>query len=155
MILLQKFSAHLFLLIVIAFSSLSCLNLQAQDISGSWTGTLELPGMELTLVFHLNKTDDGWTGTMDSPDQHATGIPASTVTFEAPELRIEIQNGLIEFEGEWKDDDSIEGTFRQSGMSFPLQLKKGAPETARSEEHTSELQSRGHLVCRLLLEKKK
>src|SRR5215510_3360855 len=26
---------------------------------------------------------------------------------------------------------------------------------ARSEEHTSELQSRGHLVCRLLLEKKK
>src|SRR5437870_7750409 len=28
----------------------------------------------------------------------------------------------------------------------------GAP---RSEEHTSELQSRGHLVCRLLLEKKK
>src|SRR5437660_11809891 len=28
------------------------------------------------------------------------------------------------------------------------------PDTARSEEHTSELQSRGHLVCRLLLEKK-
>src|SRR5439155_16074335 len=28
-------------------------------------------------------------------------------------------------------------------------------EAARSEEHTSELQSRGHLVCRLLLEKKK
>src|SRR5687768_18159739 len=27
--------------------------------------------------------------------------------------------------------------------------------TARSEEHTSELQSRLHLVCRLLLEKKK
>src|SRR5437870_9396324 len=27
--------------------------------------------------------------------------------------------------------------------------------TVRSEEHTSELQSRGHLVCRLLLEKKK
>src|SRR5437870_6669811 len=30
-----------------------------------------------------------------------------------------------------------------------------APRAARSEEHTSELQSRGHLVCRLLLEKKK
>src|SRR5207253_4603985 len=27
--------------------------------------------------------------------------------------------------------------------------------STRSEEHTSELQSRGHLVCRLLLEKKK
>src|SRR5690625_3180852 len=30
-----------------------------------------------------------------------------------------------------------------------------AMSSARSEEHTSELQSRGHLVCRLLLEKKK
>src|SRR5690625_6299261 len=28
-------------------------------------------------------------------------------------------------------------------------------EIERSEEHTSELQSRGHIVCRLLLEKKK
>src|SRR5437870_9133293 len=31
----------------------------------------------------------------------------------------------------------------------------GADPPSRSEEHTSELQSRGHLVCRLLLEKKK
>src|SRR3989449_7465408 len=31
----------------------------------------------------------------------------------------------------------------------------GAPHGGRSEEHTSELQSRLHLVCRLLLEKKK
>src|SRR2546422_4211992 len=31
----------------------------------------------------------------------------------------------------------------------------GAPFLVRSEEHTSELQSRLHLVCRLLLEKKK
>src|SRR5439155_10937013 len=30
-----------------------------------------------------------------------------------------------------------------------------APAAWRSEEHTSELQSRGHLVCRLLLERKK
>src|SRR5437870_10866350 len=30
-----------------------------------------------------------------------------------------------------------------------------ADQFLRSEEHTSELQSRGHLVCRLLLEKKK
>src|SRR5258708_8777413 len=31
----------------------------------------------------------------------------------------------------------------------------GAPHQVRSEEHTSELQSPDHLVCRLLLEKKK
>src|SRR5690625_6639135 len=32
---------------------------------------------------------------------------------------------------------------------------KSVESSLRSEEHTSELQSRGHLVCRLLLEKKK
>src|SRR3712207_7098732 len=34
-------------------------------------------------------------------------------------------------------------------------LRGGAPASVRSEEHTSELQSRQYLVCRLLLEKKK
>src|SRR5215510_7851337 len=33
--------------------------------------------------------------------------------------------------------------------------RHGRAVVPRSEEHTSELQSRGHLVCRLLLEKKK
>src|SRR2546429_4154786 len=36
-----------------------------------------------------------------------------------------------------------------------LQLRKRRMSKVRSEEHTSELQSRLHLVCRLLLEKKK
>src|SRR6266508_3323603 len=38
---------------------------------------------------------------------------------------------------------------RQMDLDRPF----GTPQQ-RSEEHTSELQSRGHLVCRLLLEKK-
>src|SRR5690625_7122014 len=42
-------------------------------------------------------------------------------------------------------------------IELPSQFKHFAHRQARtrSEEHTSELQSRGHLVCRLLLEKKK
>src|SRR5258708_30052464 len=38
---------------------------------------------------------------------------------------------------------------------FYLQTDASAYEVRRSEEHTSELQSPDHLVCRLLLEKKK
>src|SRR5690625_6219301 len=38
-------------------------------------------------------------------------------------------------------------------MEYTDSIKR--PAANRSEEHTSELQSRGHLVCRLLLEKKK
>src|SRR5439155_4327635 len=43
-------------------------------------------------------------------------------------------------------------------FTSPFPASVGKPEksgSSRSEEHTSELQSRGHLVCRLLLEKKK
>src|SRR5690625_6952168 len=48
----------------------------------------------------------------------------------------------------WEDPD---------GDAFYLADATVEPEdiVSRSEEHTSELQSRGHLVCRLLLEKKK
>src|SRR5690625_6498727 len=44
------------------------------------------------------------------------------------------------------------------GIRNPIGIKVGPPfdlDNLRSEEHTSELQSRGQLVCRLLLEKKK
>src|SRR3712207_7078316 len=39
--------------------------------------------------------------------------------------------------------------------SPPGRRRAGPPRRERSEEHTSELQSRQYLVCRLLLEKKK
>src|SRR5690625_6752810 len=62
------------------------------------------------------------------------------------------------FAGRAIDDGRIGRVVQVLGMG-PHRL---APETrpdwffdTRSEEHTSELQSRGHLVCRLLLEKKK
>src|SRR5216684_9144595 len=43
---------------------------------------------------------------------------------------------------------------RHGRDDHPHRAARGDPR-ARSEEHTSELQSRLHLVCRLLLEKKK
>src|SRR5437870_8817669 len=45
----------------------------------------------------------------------------------------------------------VENDRHASGVAQLAQESRGV----RSEEHTSELQSRGHLVCRLLLEKKK
>src|SRR5690554_7469425 len=41
------------------------------------------------------------------------------------------------------------------GVWLPVMSQSPTGESCRSEEHTSELQSRPHLVCRLLLEKKK
>src|SRR5437870_11054513 len=44
-------------------------------------------------------------------------------------------------------------TYQAVATELHGRIERG--EFVRSEEHTSELQSRGHLVCRLLLEKKK
>src|SRR5690554_7164319 len=54
--------------------------------------------------------------------------------------------------------DSVFGYAALQNEVEPSQLIPGArsvSDFSRSEEHTSELQSRPHLVCRLLLEKKK
>src|SRR5699024_11931372 len=47
------------------------------------------------------------------------------------------------------------GSFIKSANWAPVQSPKSPSKRPRSEEHTSELQSRFDLVCRLLLEKKK
>src|SRR2546429_6234370 len=44
---------------------------------------------------------------------------------------------------------------RVRGRAREIRTSPSTPAGRRSEEHTSELQSRLHLVCRLLLEKKK
>src|SRR5205809_5627606 len=44
---------------------------------------------------------------------------------------------------------------QQVHVRLGAQPRRGMDHQGRSEEHTSELQSRLHLVCRLLLEKKK
>src|SRR5690625_6856018 len=49
------------------------------------------------------------------------------------------------------DTYKVSASYRD-GFRLTTSLIYSAPD--RSEEHTSELQSRGHLVCRLLLEKK-
>src|SRR6266498_5420120 len=52
------------------------------------------------------------------------------------------------------DTGELRALHRDLEGPFGLRIRERL-ELARSEEHTSELQSRPHLVCRLLLEKKK
>src|SRR2546429_1104754 len=49
---------------------------------------------------------------------------------------------------------AVGGVTRSGLAQRDLRTKMGRAVLERSEEHTSELQSRLHLVCRLLLEKK-
>jgi pimeloyl-ACP methyl ester carboxylesterase len=98
-----------------------------QDITGQWNGMLKVQGIQLRIVFHINKADDGYTATMDSPDQGATGLPVTSVTFENPKLTLKVSNAGIEYTGEFKDD-VIKGTFKQATFSTEMDLQRQALE---------------------------
>src|SRR2546422_4372913 len=90
--------------------------------------------------------------------RHAHGQPPPTVSAvgvtRAPSLdgRLDDPAWAVAVSiSELIQQDPHEGT----PVSEPRSLKVNAVLRWRSEEHTSELQSRLHLVCRLLLEKKK
>src|SRR3712207_6862668 len=53
----------------------------------------------------------------------------------------------------WLDRTNYYVTVPSTAVELPLWLERDRMAFQRSEEHTSELQSRQYLVCRLLLEK--
>src|SRR5690625_6509720 len=59
----------------------------------------------------------------------------------------EAQRELLKLKAAMLDNNHLQVDKNEMSLSQWIDI--------RSEEHTSELQSRGHLVCRLLLEKKK
>lgn len=105
------------LLFLIGFSALS------QTVTGSWSGTLDIMGNKLPIVFNIQKTDTAYITKMDSPAQNAFGLPTSRTSFENDKLEI-VASGLgIFFQGTLAGD-SIAGIFNQGGMAFPLMLKQ-------------------------------
>ena len=69
---------------------LSTPHVSAQSIKGAWKGELNLSGMTLPLIFHIDSTQQGLVSTMDSPSQGAKGIPTNTTVFSNNELLIQI-----------------------------------------------------------------
>ena len=97
----------------------------SQDITGTWNGNLQVQSIRLRLVFHLSKSGEGYAATMDSPDQNAKGIPVSQVNFTDSVLSLRIPVAGIDYQGTFITNDSIAGTFKQTGQSFPLNLVRG------------------------------
>src|SRR3712207_8269851 len=64
------------------------------------------------------------------------------------------RSGTLEFLGRMDDQIKIRGYRVEPAEVGAVLATRPEVQDARSEEHTSELQSRQYLVCRLLLEKK-
>ncbi|SKB80826.1 hypothetical protein SAMN05660226_03200 [Parapedobacter luteus] len=111
---------------LILFFLFLAARLQAQDISGTWQGALDISGIKLRVVLHIKHTEDDYTATMDSPDQGAKGIPVASVAFASPVLKLEAPAIGARYEGRLKADTVIAGTLFQNGAELPLELVKQA-----------------------------
>ena len=105
--------------------------MNGQDISGKWEGILKVSGQKLRLVFNIAQNEKGYSATMDSPDQGANGIPVSSVKFDNNKLALEVAAAGVLYEGVLNDEDIIEGTFNQGGLSMPMNLSKEQAEETK------------------------
>ena len=98
-----------------------------QDITGTWNGVLKVQGMQLRIVFHIDKANNGYKSTMDSPDQGAKGIPVNNTMLADNTVSLSITMAGIDYSGVL-EGNNIKGTFKQGGMEIPLELTRGVVE---------------------------
>jgi len=98
----------------------------APAVVGDWNGALNTGGGSLRIVIHVSQDKDGkLTATMDSPDQGATGITITSISYKEPNLHFELGNFGASYDGTMnKDNSEIAGTWKQSGTSLPLSFKR-------------------------------
>lgn len=103
----------------------------SQEIQGIWEGELEVFGNKLPLVFHINQENSNYSAKMDSPQQQAFGIPVDEIRFEENTLLMTVNSIGMNYEGILNEDaNQFSGTFKQSGMKFPMELKKSTGESS-------------------------
>lgn len=106
------------LLLFISFHAFS------QSIKGTWKGELNISGMSLPLVFHVDSTENGLISTMDSPSQGAKGIPTNTTVFSNNELMIQIDKIQFIYKGKLVSNDALNGEVTQFGKTFAMNMQR-------------------------------
>ena len=115
---------------IAVLAALACaVGASAQSgLAGTWHGELSVPGGSMMLVFHFDPAECA----IDSPDQGAYGIPAEIKTLNAAKAHVEVPSLGASFEGNLMFGLLV-GKFRQSGLEFPLSLKRGDIERKRPQ----------------------
>lgn len=112
-----KFSATVIFTIGLIF------HLNAQSITGSWKGTLEVQGTQIPLIFDVSEESGVYTSTMDSPSQGAFGISMDETKFSENTLSIISSKIGIKYVGTLANN-TLTGKFYQAGMEFPLNFER-------------------------------
>lgn len=105
---------------------LQCLACFSQRAVGTWQGKLNIGNNSLTLVFHIKQEEGYYKGTWDSPDQGANGLLIDKIEVNDSSVELQMREAQILFTGKIVSDSLMQGTFKQSFFSFPLELRKKA-----------------------------
>ena len=123
--LIQTFKLTTFCLcFLLSFSLFSQNHQQIENVKGSWVGKLKVQGIELKLVINISANEkDSIIATFNSPDQGALGIPTSKVILTDDSLIVKVKSIGGVYIGQFNAGFSeLKGTWKQSGVSFPLDL---------------------------------
>ncbi len=117
---------------------------QGQELNGSYSGTLEVQGMQMELIFNIEAAEEGYTATLDVPMQGASGVELDSVVLDDDVVTITSAKMQLSYSGT-VSGENIEGTFEQMGQKFPLNLKKtiktkpGNPALPSTDEELAKL----------------
>ncbi|MFV0593190.1 MAG: alpha/beta hydrolase [Draconibacterium sp.] len=119
---MKRLSYLLFWLIIFLFFA-GTIQAQDPDVSGNWSGKLNLPTVKLEVIFKITETGGKYEVKMDVPLQGASNIEGK-ITANTDSIKMEIPGILGIYTGKIVSSDSIAGKWQQSGMTFDLNLKK-------------------------------
>lgn len=112
-----------FILLLLVFQISAAFCLGQKKITGLWEGKLAV-GVDLRLVFNFSIDENNKLKmVLEMVDQQST-VPASEVTFSGDTVYVEIKDANVKYEGVVDTDSTIKGSWKQAGMSLPLNLKK-------------------------------
>lgn len=106
------------------FFSIGSLQAQEKEVSGNWSGKLDLPGIQLEMIYKINRVDGKFEGSFDVPQQGAANLPLGDIELFGDSLRIKVPVILGNYEGKLISSDSITGKWMQNGQTFDLNLKR-------------------------------
>ncbi|PVW15060.1 alpha/beta hydrolase family protein [Marixanthomonas spongiae] len=116
---MKTFLNHIILLAVLCLGT----SVQAQKLNGSYSGTLDVQGMQLELIVNITPTEDGYEGTLDVPAQGASGIELDSVVLQDNKVTIKSAKLQMTYTGTLTGD-GIKGTYQQMGQELPLTFTK-------------------------------